>query len=143
MGKRAIVLLSLVGLGLSGMLGTAWGDGNGNTDHKVEVCKLVRTPDGQPGQGGAEEIKGGKQPIVVDSHALNGQGNFSDAQESLTGPCPQAPPGPQAPGAAPKAPGAAPKAPAAAAAAPVPARAPAVAAAPAAAPVQAAPRVTG
>jgi hypothetical protein len=155
MARRAIVLLSLISLGLTGMLGSAWADGNGNTDHKVQICKLV----GKPTPGDVERVKGGKQPIVVDEHALNGP-HFSDAQQSpqFPGPCaaappvtPPTPPGPPGPPAAPKVQAAAPQVQAAApkvpAAAPAPAapRAP-VAAVPAPAPaaaVRAAPPVTG
>jgi hypothetical protein len=146
MPRRAIVLFSLISLGLTGMLGSAWADGNGNTDHKVQICKLV----GKPTPGDVERVKGGKQPIVVDEHALNGN-HFSDAQDSpqFPGPCavtPPTPPGPPTPAAGPAAPR--PVAPAAAAPSrpsavtPSPARAPAVAAAPAAA-VAGQPRVTG
>jgi hypothetical protein len=127
MARRAIVLLSLISLGLTGMLGSAWADGNGNTDHKVQVCKLV----GKPTPGDVERVKGGKQPIVVDEHALNGP-HFSDAQQSplFPGPCAAAPTPPVSPQAAPE------QVPAAAAVAPRPA-------APPAAPVAGAPRVTG
>ena len=134
MPKRATVLLSLIALGLTGMVGSARADGNGNTDHKVSICKLV----GKPTPGDVERVKGGKQPIVVDEHALNGN-HFSDAQQSpqFPGPCAAAPPTPPAP---PAPPAAAPSVPSGVT--PTAARAPAVAAAPAAA-VPGQPRVTG
>ena len=91
--KRTLALLALAALasvGLAAGLVTnevAAGDGPAakvegpNGEHQVVVCKYVGTP------GADERLQTGNNPIVVDSHALEGQGftgafpfDFSDQQ---------------------------------------------------------------